>query len=95
MVGCASTTQITKYSHKIELPQESARIYILRPSIFGGANKMKVFANDHIVGITGAKGYLCWDVKPGEYTLKSVAENVFLLKCICKSWKNVFYRAKT
>ena len=94
-VGCASTTQITKYSHKNELPQESARIYILRPSIIGGGVKMKVFANDQIVGNTGPKGYLCWDVKPGEYTLKTVAENIDFFKIYAKAGKTYFIQQKT
>jgi hypothetical protein len=94
MVGCASTSQITKYSHKNELSQDSARIYVLRPSILGVIFKIKVFANDAIVGKTGPNGYLCWDVKPGQYTLRSVAENVDYFNVYAKAGRTYFVKQK-
>ena len=75
IIGCASTSQIVNYTHNTELPLGHARIYILRPGTLGGAVKMKIYANDKLIGMTGPKSYLCWDVQEGEYKLESSAEN--------------------
>ena len=74
--SCASTTQFTKFAgtEKLESTSE-ARIYVLRPSYFGSAVKMKVFCNDKLIGRTGPASFLSWEVKEGEYIIKSSAEN--------------------
>jgi len=90
LFGCASTSQFVKYPRGESLGSGTARIYVLRPSILGGGIKMKVYANDRIIGKTGPKSYLCWDVKVGEYTLKSVAENVDYFTINAKAGKTYF-----
>ena len=67
LTSCASTTQVAKFAGNDKLMSNQARIYILRPSIVGGAIKMKVFCNDKLIGKTGPKSYLSWDVIEGEY----------------------------
>ena len=36
---------------------------------------MKVFCNDKLIGRTGPASFLSWEVKEGEYIIKSSAEN--------------------
>ena len=36
---------------------------------------MKVFCNDKLIGRTGLASFLSWEVKEGEYIIKSNAEN--------------------
>lgn len=73
--SCASTTQLAKFTSNKNLLSNQARIYILRPSIIGGSVKMKVFSNDKLIGKTGPKSYLCWDVNEGENIIRSNSEN--------------------
>lgn len=94
MFGCVSSSQFVKYAHEEDLGSGSARIYVLRPSIFGSAFRMKVFANDKLIGKTGPKSYLCWDVPEGEYTLKSSAENVDVFTVNAKAGKTYFMKQK-
>jgi hypothetical protein len=59
--SCA-TTQYTKYTHNLPQDPTTARIYVVRPSILAYAIPMKVSLDDKIVGKTGAKGFICYDV---------------------------------
>ncbi len=56
---------------------------------------MKVYSNDKFIGKTGPKGYLCWDVTEGEYTLKSSAENVDFFTVNAKAGKTYYIKQKT
>ena len=74
--SCATTTQFSKFAGNDFLSEnQTARIYVLRPSVYGSAIKMKVYSNDKLVGITGGKGYLCWEVKAGQCSIQTNAEN--------------------
>lgn len=80
--GCASTRQYVKFpdqSVDLEDPAK-ARIYVARPTAFGGAVTMKVSDGDVLIGQTGPKGYLCWERNPGEMTLIGKAENADIEK---------------
>ncbi len=72
--SCATTSQSVKFADSSN-NQAQAKIYVLRPSLFASAVRMKVFCNDQLIGATGPKSYLCWTVNPGEYTIRSNAEN--------------------
>ncbi len=75
--GCASTRQYVKFPDQsvgLEDPAK-ARIYVARPTVFGGAISMKVSDGDILIGKTGPKGYLCWERNPGEMILTGKAEN--------------------
>ena len=75
--GCASTRQYVKFpDQSVGLEdQAKARIYVARPTSFGGGVKMKVSDGDILIGETGPKGYLCWERNPGEMILTGKAEN--------------------
>lgn len=74
--SCATTTQYAKFAGKEKLQSATtAKIYVLRPSMFGSAVKMKVFCNDKLMGKTGPKSYLSWEVPEGEHIIKSNSEN--------------------
>ena len=90
--SCATTTQYAKFARtddKME-SSENAKIYVLRPSVFGSAIKMKVFCNDDLIGKTGPKSYLCWEVKEGKHTIKSTSENEEIIKINAKAGK-IYY----
>ena len=74
--SCASTTQFSKNAGTEPLNEtNSAEIYVLRPSLFGTAVKMKIFCNDQLIGKIGPKSYLNWNVKEGEHIIKCKSEN--------------------
>lgn len=72
LASCAGTTQYAKFpdSEKLESTTD-ARIYVIRPSSFASSVKMKIYCNDELIGKTGPHSYLGWEVKEGEYTIKS------------------------
>lgn len=73
--SCASTKQYVKNTNETTLSPDKARIYILRPSSLGGSIRMRVFSNESLIGQTGPKSYLCWDVEEGKHEIKTNAEN--------------------
>jgi hypothetical protein len=74
--SCAMPKQYVKFSEDDFLTVNNrAEIYVLRSSIIAGSISMKVYCNDKLIGKTGAKSYLSWKVREGEYVIKSVAEN--------------------
>jgi hypothetical protein len=71
--SCATTTQYVKFGdNKLT---DVARIYVVRPSLFGSAIKMPVYCNEKLIGRTGPQSYLSWEVKEGEVLLNSTGEN--------------------
>lgn len=74
--GCASTKQSVRIPD-VSVPVEDAtkaRIYVIRPALFGGAVQMKVTDNDGLIGKTGPQSYLVWERAPGEAFVTSKAE---------------------
>lgn len=71
--GCAKPVQF------VPMPKapnaEMARVYVVRPSNFGGAIPMQVHDGEKLIGETGPSCYLMWDRKPGPCTITSKAEN--------------------
>ncbi len=79
--GCASTRQyvpLPDQSKTIENP-DKARIYVMRPTVFGAAISMSVQDGDKAIGKTGPNGYLSWERDPGQALISSKAENTYSL----------------
>lgn len=76
--SCAKTVQAFKVPDK-EMPPETTRIYLIRPSFYGTAITANIYANNNIVGRIGPKGYVAWDAQPGSITLQSGLNFVKLL----------------
>ena len=79
--GCASTKQfvpLPDQSKQIENP-DMARIYVVRPTIFGGAISMNVKDGEKLIGKTGPNGYLSWERAPGQVEIVGKAENTSTL----------------
>lgn len=93
LASCATTTQFAKYNpDEHQKSSSEARIYILRPSILGSAVKMKVFCNEELVGKTGPKSYISWNVEEGEYTIRSSAENNDYFKIQAKAGQTYYIK---
>jgi len=75
--GCASARQyvsLPDQSKRLENP-DKARIYVIRPGVFGSAIHMVVNDYDRPIGETGPKSFLCWEREPGEAKIYSTSEN--------------------
>lgn len=77
ITGCASTQQVARFpSQNVKVSSPNmARIYVVRPSMVGGAVSFGVKDNGREIGKTGPKGYLCWERQPGKATVSGKAEN--------------------
>lgn len=76
-VGCASPKQYVPFpdqSVEIQDPAK-ARIYVIRPTSFGSAVKIKVHDGIQEIGVTGPSSFLSWESAPGDYLISSKAEN--------------------
>ena len=77
LVGCASARQFVPMpdqSKAIEDPTKG-RIYVFRPSGFGGAVGMSVADGGNPIGSTGPGSYLCWEREPGDVIVSATSEN--------------------
>ena len=76
-IGCASTRQyvpIPDQNISIENP-DNVRIYVMRPTSFGGGIATTIKDGSEEIGATGPGGYLCWERKPGKTVITGIAEN--------------------
>jgi hypothetical protein len=91
--SCATTTQLSKFAGNNSLTSmKTARIFVLRPSMYGSAIKMKVFCNDKLIGNTGPKSYLCWEVNEGECVIQSNSENKDYFTINAKAGKSYYIK---
>ena len=81
VAGCAATTSqsvpIPDQSRIIENPQ-MGRIYVIRPSAFGGFDSISMWIRDdnEYIGTTGGSGFLCWERPPGKTEISGIAKNI-------------------
>ncbi len=75
--GCASTVQYVPFPDQAQQIEDSnkARIYVVRPTVFGGSVRMEISDGSSVIGKTGPKGYLCWERTPGDIEIVGKAEN--------------------
>lgn len=74
--GCASTKQFVPFPNQNTVVDGTkTRIYVARPTVFGGGISMTVSDSGQLIGETGPKGYLCWDRSAGQVIINSKAEN--------------------
>lgn len=102
LVSCATTKQYKKFTAKDEVPQDKARIYLIRTGNFGGFVKFDVYQNskENQIGAVGPKSYLCFDAPIGEnkiivkaesekiYTINAVAGKTYYLRLVPKMGVN-------
>jgi len=77
LMGCASAHQYVPQpdlSKKVDDPNKG-RIYVMRPSSFGGAVGMNVSDGGQPIGSTGPGKFLCWEREPGDVIVTSTSEN--------------------
>jgi len=91
-LGCASAVQyapLPDQSKSIDNPEKS-RIYVIRPTTFGGAIGIDILDGDEHIGKTGPNTYLSWERDPGETIIYSRAENTFELPLEAKKGLQYF-----
>ncbi len=94
LTSCAGSTQFTQFAPfagKDAVPPTAlARIFVLRPTDFASSLTMKVYCNTRLVGKTGPKSFLGWDVEPGEYMISTIAENKVYLPLSAKAGETYY-----
>jgi hypothetical protein len=77
VANCASTRQYVALPDQSQevADQSMGRIYVLRPTGFGGAVSIEIRDGDQVIGKTGPGGYLCWERSPGNAEIVGKAEN--------------------
>jgi len=85
--GCASTRQLVPLPDQTKSVEDvsKARIYVVRPTSFGGAVSMAVLDGETKIGDTGPNGYLCWERTPGDTEIQSKSENTAKLPLKCEA----------
>ncbi|MFZ1702728.1 MAG: DUF2846 domain-containing protein [Saprospiraceae bacterium] len=91
--SCVSTTQFTKFSELEKPPSEMlAKICVVRPSIIASAIQMSVYCDENLIGKTGPKGYLSWEVQEGEHIVRTHAENKDYFNIYAKAGKTYYIK---
>ena len=73
---------------------EMARIYVLRPQLFGGLVAIEISDNNKPIGTTIKHGYLCWERQPGHLTITSMVANNSRLELDVEKGKNYYVHEK-
>lgn len=94
LAGCAGTTQYVPLPNQQNVVDEpsKARIYVIRPTVFGGAVAMKVSDNGKVVGKTYGKSFISWEREPGMFTLTGKAENEEVLPLSVKAGERIYIK---
>ncbi len=93
-LGCAQTTQYVRLPNSANEVDDPAkgRIYLIRPSIFGGAVGMKVTDEGKEIGKTFGKSYISWEREPGNHIIEAQAENKEQLSLFVKQGGRVYVK---
>lgn len=77
LMGCASAHQYVPLPDQTKAVADpnKGRVYVMRPSGFGGAVGMNVSDGGQPIGSTGPGKFLCWEREPGDVVVTSTAEN--------------------
>jgi len=94
MTGCASVPMASvehdTQAKAFTVKSDQANIYLFRNESMGAAVKMDVVLDGKPVGQTVAKSYMKFEVKPGQHTLISKAENDDVLNVHTEAGNNYF-----
>lgn len=71
---------------------ESALVYVFRPASMGAAIKTWTFADDQLLGVTRAKGYVFGLVPPGRRLFWSKAENTSAFELDVEAGKTYYLK---
>ena len=76
-LACASGKQYVPFPDQGVAVEDAAkaRVYIVRPTGYGGAVTIPVYVNGERIGKTKGHGCLCWEMEPGRVEILSKAEN--------------------
>ena len=93
LTGCVARTKqfapMPDQSQTVDNP-EYARIYVIRPSSLGFAEKFIIGDGQVKIGNLGAESYLCWERPAGETELIGYCTNIFPLNLTMEKNK-VYY----
>lgn len=70
-----SNTAIRNSRNHVPTSPNMAKIYIIRPSIYGMPRKLEIYLDGKYVGATKGRNYIELSVEPGSYTILSKGEN--------------------
>ena len=75
--GCISNEQYVYFpdQNKIVENPNKGRIYVIGPKLAGVRIAPQISDDGESIGNTSARGFLCWERKPGETTISSRTDN--------------------
>lgn len=75
--GCASNVQFVRFPDQTKPIQDpaKARIYVVRPTSYGGVASMEIWDAGRHVANTGPESYVCWERDPGRTEVTGREEN--------------------
>ena len=94
LTGCVSVPmappEADAKAEKFAVAPGKANIYVFRNESGGGGIATEIHLNDRLAGKTGPDTYFLFSVDPGEYQIKSVAENTTTYTVNAQAGKNHF-----
>ena len=94
IVSCASTKQYKKFTANESIPNDKARVFLVRTGNFGGFVKFNTFLDnlENQIGEVGPKSFICFDVPTGEHKIIIKAETERLFTINAQSGKTYYLR---
>jgi len=89
--SCVQSAQL-KSSLGVPTSDENATIVVLRPYPLGTAVRNDVYHNGFLIGYTGVRSYLKWQVKPGMHTIGSGAGNLSFMQLDAKPGETYYLK---
>lgn len=92
--SCATSRQFSAMPVETTTDQTKSTVYVLRRSILLPTFAMPVFCNKQLIGETGPRGYVCFEVNAGNNSIGSKAENLDFLKLNLQQGKTYYIKQK-
>jgi len=89
--SCVRPTQLASSISKTDL-NPKATIVVMRPNPTGTAIRNNVYHNGELIGFTGVKSYLSWDVEPGKHTIGSSSGNYDFEELDAKAGETYYFK---
>ncbi len=89
--SCIQPTQLASSFQEVDV-EEPATIIVMRPNPLGTAVRNRVYHNGKLIGFTGVRSYLIWEVEPGLHSVGSSGENYDFVEVGIEAGKTYYFK---
>ena len=83
--------QLASSVQEIDVAQKAA-VIVMRPNPLSTAVRNRVYHNGKLIGFTGGRSYLTWDVAPGRHSIGSSCENYDVVELDMEAGETYYFK---